>query len=237
MKIIILTRKKKIFLLILLLGIFSSLFVPIKLPIIARMALYPLEVKYKKDIKFATSAIRLTSKIELGKVSIRDSSGLLFYFRRISVNYNIFHMLSGRHWTDVKVEDVKLYNDVRIFDSVADMMNISGLPDVEFKNINGSFEFYKEATYVEKFSAINDLMRLDGNGWVGRNGDLDCNIKFTFGENVTKDIPDIIKKTLLTNEGGGRMSIELKLSGNYRKPTLHIASSKLKINIIEGMFK
>ena len=237
MKSINISLVKKILLILLPVTALSLIFIPLHSDALTGILLKPLELKYKKKIEFEKSIIRLSSNISMDKVSILDENGQLYYIEDLEVKYNALNILFAKKWVELDLKEVKLYKKMDILNSVADILVISSLPEVEFDGIESLLEIYHNAVYIKELSAYNEKMRIESSGWVGRDGPLDCNIKFLFAESLTDNMPEAIKKTLLVKEEGGWSSIVFKLSGNYKKPTLHIASDILRLNIMEGIIK
>lgn len=220
-------------LIISVLGILVVCLVPIKSNAVARIALLPFEERFRKSIEFNASKIWLPANIFLEGVSIIDESGRLYYFDTIDIRYNLEDLILKREFL-VNLKDVKLYQNIELLDSVADMLVISKLPDVEFREIKGILQLSKDTVFIKGIYAYNDRMRIRGGGWINNDGTLDCDINLSFSEDITDKIPDAVKIALLRREDGGWMGIALKGRGNYKKPTLHISSDSIRLNVREG---
>ena len=225
----------KTVLIILVLGLFIVFLVPIKSNTIAHIMLSPIEKKLQKDIEFGDSYIWLPRNISLVGASIIDESGRLYYCNTFDLKYNLADVLFRKREFFFNLKGIKLYQNVEFLDFVADMLVISKMPDIEFREIEGVLQLHKNAFFLKDVYAYNDKMRIRGSGWVDNDGSLDCNINFSFSKDVTDIIPDAVKTALLTYEGEGWMGIALKVKGNYKKPTLHISGDTLKLNIMEGL--
>ncbi|MBN1872283.1 MAG: hypothetical protein JW800_06900 [Candidatus Omnitrophica bacterium] len=226
---------KKSILIMLPIAVLSIIFIPIRSAIFTRILLLPIERKYDIKIEFSKSTIMLSSNISMNNVSILDKNKQLYYIGDTEIKYNATELLSAKKRASFNLKRLKVYNNVRILDSVAEILVISTLPQFEFDEIDCRAEFRRSSIYIDHLIARNNSMHVEGGGLIGKDGLLDCKLKFSFAKSVTDEIPDAIKKTLLTKEDGGWRSIKFDLTGNYKKPTLSISSSLLKLNIMEGI--
>ena len=135
----------------------------------------------------------------------------------------------------VDLKGTKFYKNVGLLDSVADLLVIAIMPDVEFDEIKGILQLHKDGVFIKDFSAHNDKMRIRGGGRIDKNGSLDCDINFSFSRDITDKVPDPVKEAILREEGEGWMGIAFKARGNYKRPSLHISSEMIKLNIMEGI--
>lgn len=235
-------RKNTLFLIrvsiiLLLLGLSLVSFLPIKSRTIAHVLLAGVERKSQKNIEFNTSRVWIPGNIFLGDVSITDERGRLYHIDAIDIRYNLPSFLFKKRQFHFNLKGIKLYQDMGLLDSVAGMLAISAMPDVEFDVIEGTFELHKNAIFIKDIYVHNDKIRIRGSGWMDNDGSLDCDVNFSFSKDVTDMIPDAVKVTLLRREKTrGWMGIDFKVKGNYKKPTLHITSDTLKLNIMEGLF-
>lgn len=223
-------------LILIALGVFFILIIPIKSNTFAHIVLSPVEKRFHKKIEFGTSRIWLPANISLEDVSIIGESGRLYYCKTFNLRYNLGDLLFKKREFFFTIKDIKLYKNIGLLDSIADMLVITTMPDIEFNEIDGTLRVYKNAILVKNFYTCNDNMRIKGNGWIYNDGVLDCNVSFSFSKTVTNMIPDAVKSTLLTHEDEEWMGITLKVKGNYKKPSLHITGDMLKLNIVEGPF-
>jgi len=202
--------------------------------------LSPIEKKFRKEIKFNASYIWLPSKIFLENVAIVGESRRLYYCKTFNLKYNLANLLFGKRDLFFELKSIKSYRNIELLDSVTNMLVISSIPDVEFKEIKGHLELHKNSLFIKNLYAYNDKMRIKGSGWIDSSGLLDCDVKFSFSKDITDMVPDVVKTTLLKYEDGGWMGIAFKVKGNYKKPSLHIAGDTIKLNIreeIEGFIR
>lgn len=224
----------KTILIVLVLGVFVVCLVPIKSNAVTHIVLSPLEERFQKKIEFKASKIWLPANIFLEDVSILDENGRLYHFNTIDIRYNLEDLILKREFL-VNLKDVKVYKNIGLIDSIADMLAISKMPDVEFKEIKCILQLPKDAFFIKDIYAYNDKMRIRGGGWIDNNGSLDCEVNFSFSKDITDKIPDAIRVALLRREDGEWMGIVLKGRGNYKKPSLHISSDSIRLNVIEGL--
>lgn len=217
------------------LNILVVLVIAMKSNAITRAILMPIEQRIQKKIEFRTSRIWIPTKIFLEDISIIDKGGKLYYVKTLDLRYNLLDLLFRKREFMFNVNDIKLYKNVKLFNSVADMLAISALPDVEFKEIKGALQLHKKSILIKDIYAYNNKMRIRGNGRIDSIGSLDCNISFSFSRGITDAVPDAVRTALLKYENEGWMGIDLKVKGNYRKPSLHIMGNKLKLEILEGV--
>jgi len=206
--------------------------VPIRSKTVMNILLLPVEKKFETDIEFKSSAIWLPAHISIDGISVIEESGRLYYFDTIDIYYNITDLVLKRE-VFFKIKGIRLYQDMQLLNSVANMLDIPKTPDIEFEKMEGLFQLRNNGTLIKHFYAHNDRMRIRGSGWVDREGSLDCDVNFSFSKEVTGKIPDVVRSTLLKDERGGWMGITLKAKGNYKRPSLHIIGDVLKINIKE----
>jgi hypothetical protein len=207
--------------------------VPIRFNAVAHIVLLPFENRFQKRIDFEESRIWLPVNIFLENACVIDKNGRLYSFREVDIDYNIAKLLFKKMDFTFDLKDVKLYQDVGLFDSVADMLIIKAMPDIEFNEIKGAIALRKNGIFIENLCAHNSKMKINGKGWIDNNGAVDGEVNFSFSKEVTDTIPDVVKITLLKNEDKDWMGIALKIKGNFKKPTLRISSDTLKLNIIE----
>ena len=234
--------KKRIFVLIkvaltgLVLGIIFVCTVPIKSNAIARIALLPIEKRFRNKIEFGSSGIWLPGNISLEEVSVIDLKGRLYRCKTAGIKYNLVDLFFKKGEFSFNLKEIKFYQNIGILDSVADMLVIPKMPDVEFREIDGVLQLRKNSLYIKNIYAYNDSIRIKGSGWIDRDGLLDCDANFSFYKDITDNIPAVVKETLLTREDKGWMGISFKAHGNYKKPSLHITGNRLELNITEGLF-
>lgn len=213
------------------------LLIPITSNKINHFILSPFEKKLSTTIQFETSRIWLPGSISLGGVSASNKGGILYRAETVDISYNIAAILSGKKEIVFSMKDVKFYKDIGLLNSVSRVLTMPEISNVGFKSIEGDFDFERDAVHVRKLAASNPNMAIRGEGWIKRDGTLDCNLHFSFSKSIVDTIPDIIKATLLTDENNGWMGITLKTTGNYAKPSLHIDSETFKLNIKETIIK
>ena len=227
----------KAILILFILIISLAYLIPIKSNIITHIILSPIENKFRKKIEFNDPYIWIPGRIYLRDASIIDKGGRLYYCKTFNIRYNLIGLLSIKKEFSFNLSDIKLYQNVGLLDSVANMLVISIMPDVEFEEIKGVLQLRKDVVYIKDVYAYNEKMRIRGSGWINKDGLLNCDVNFSFSKDVTDMVPDAVKAVILKREGGGWMGIALKVGGNYKKPSLHITSETLKLNIIEGLFR
>lgn len=230
----------KSFVIISLLGILLLCLIPIKSNTITHILLLPLEKKFRKKIEFKTSYIWLPSKIFLEDVTIVGESRRLYYCKTFNLKYNLANLLFKKRDLFFDLKNIRSYRNIELLDSVTNMLVISAIPDVEFKEIKSTLQLYKNSIFIKNLYAYNDKMRIVGSGWIDNNGSLDCDVKFSFSKDITDMVPNLVKTALLKYEDEGWMGIALKVKGNYKKPSLHITGDTLKLNImgeIEDLLK
>ena len=214
---------------------------PINSNAINRMILSPFEKMLQKKIEFTASNIWLPGRISLEEASVSDKSGRLYYCRTASFKYNIARALLGKKELTFNLKAVKLYKDIDLLNSVSTMLEISKMPDIEFEGIEGAVKFYKDGVHIKRLYAYNDTMRIRGEGWVSYTGVLNCDIRLAFNETVIDIVPEVVKTAILKSDSGGWIEIDLKATGNYKKPSLHIATDlatdTIILNIKEGFLR
>lgn len=223
--------------LILFLFVCLLLLFPIRSNAVNHFILSSLDEKIAKAIVFENSKIWLPGNIFLGGISASDKGSVLFQAETVNINYNLAAVLSGKKEIVFSAKGVKFYGDIALLNSVSNILTMPKMPNIGFSAINGDFEIHKDVVLVKKLAAINDDMVINGEGSIKKTGDLDCTIHFSFAKPITDTIPDLVKITLLSEEKDGWMSITLKTTGNYVKPSLHVDSELFKLNIKETTIK
>ncbi|MBU4377131.1 MAG: AsmA-like C-terminal region-containing protein [Candidatus Omnitrophica bacterium] len=213
------------------------LLIPIRFNSINRLILSPLEKKFSKKLDFKASKIWIPGNIFLGGVSISDGSGMMGTAEDLNINYNLSALLLQSGEVSFKVRNVVVRQDIGLLTSVSSMLTIPKMPDARFECIEGILNFQKNVVYMKNIAAATDDMKIRGEGWVSKEGDLNCKLHFSFSSSVTSNVPDIVKTTLLTEEANGWMGITLKARGNYARPFLSIDSETFKLNIRKGILK
>jgi hypothetical protein len=225
----------KSFVIVSVLGILLLCLIPIKSGTIAHILLSPIEKKFRKKIEFNASYIWLPSKIFLEDVTIIDKSGRLYYCKTFNLRYNLANLLFKKRDFFFDLKNIKSYRNIELLDSVTNMLVISAIPDVEFKEMKSTLQLHKNSIFIKNLYAYNNKMRIRGSGWIDSNGSLDCDVKFSFSKDITGMVPALVKTALLQYEDEGWMGIALKVKGNYKKPSLHITGDTLKLNISGGI--
>ena len=236
MKKSILFRLTKIILIALAVSILLILLIPTKSHLITRLALMGFEKKFQNKIEFGSSYIWLMGKISIEDVSATDKSGRFYSSRRLDIKYNFFDLLFGNREIFLTLKKPKFYRNISILDSVASMLVISKMPDLEFEEIKCSLRLGKNLLYIKNAYAYNDLMRIKGSGSIDNAGKLDCDINFSFYKEITDKVPKAIRAIILQDEEEGWMRISFKARGNYKTPSLHITGNRLEMNIMKGIF-
>ena len=195
----------------------------------------PLKKKFQKKIDVGASYIWLPANIFLEDLSIIDEGGRLYHCKTFNLKYNLADLLFGKREFFFNLNGIRLYRHAGLLDSVADMLVIAKMPDVELEEIKGSLELHKNGAFIKNLYTHNDKMRINGNGWISRDGLLDCDVNFSFSKDITDKIPDAVKVALLRDEDEGWMGIALKVKGSYKKPSLHITANTIKLNILQGL--
>ena len=225
------------FLAIAVLIVAAAVSIPIKSNTLNHFILLSFEKKLGKKCDFKASKIWPPGNIFLEGVSISDKNGVLCTARDLNIDYNLAGILLNNKEFSFKAENLRVHQDINLLTSVSNMLTIPKMPDVEFKYIDGVLNFQKDALRIKNIAAETDVMKIAGAGWAGKNGDLNCRFHFSFGGTLLNNIPDIVKATLLTDEGGGWMGITLNATGNYARPSIQIDSETFKMNIRETILK
>ena len=209
--------------------------IPIRSHHFTRIVISPFEKRLQKEIKIDSSRIWVPANIFLKGVSIIEEDGRVYYIDKLDVRYNLFNLLFGKKEFRFKAEDIKLYENIGLLDSVASILAISTMPDIEFEEIKGVLELRRNGVFITDAHALSKKIRIEGGGWIDKEGLLDCEVTFSFSRDITDMIPDVVKVALLTDEAPGWMGITFKVHGNYKRPTLRITADALKINIMKGI--
>ncbi len=225
------------FLAILVLIIAALLSIPIKSNTLNHFILSSFEKKIAKELNFKTSKIWLPGNIFLEDMSVSDKNGILCTAKDLNINYNPAGILLNNKEVSFKARNLRVHQDINLLTSVSNMLTIPKMPKVEFKHIDGVLDFRKDAIYIKNIAAETDAMKIEGDGWAGKGGDLNCRFHFSFGSSLVGNVPDIVKATLLTDEGGGWMGITLNATGNYATLSIQIDSETFKMNIRETILK
>lgn len=223
--------------LILFLLVCTFLFLPIRSNTVNHFILSSIDNKIVKTVDFKKSKIWLPGNIFLEGLSISDKGKVLCRAETVSIDYNLAAMLSGKREIAFSAKDVKFYKDIALLNSVSSVLTIPKMLNVGFSAVGGNFEIRKDVMLVKKLTVSNDNMVMNGNGFVKKNGDLDCKIHFSLNKPITDTMPDFVKMTLLSEEKDGWMGITLETTGNYAKPSLHVYSELFKLNIKETTIK
>lgn len=213
------------------------LLIPIKSNGINRLILLPFEKKFSKKIGFRASKIWIPGNIFLRGVSISDSGGGLGSAESLNINYNLPAILLRNGEVSFNARAFALQQDINLLTSVSNMLAVPKMPNVRFERIEGRLNFQKDAVYIKNIFGAADNIKIRGEGWISREGNINCKLHFSFSSSIVSNMPDIVKTTLLTDEANGWMGITLKARGNYIRPTLSIDSETFKLNIREGILK
>ncbi len=210
---------------------------PLTLPVITRMLLLPLERGLQVSVDIGSSKVIVARNISLRDVTVVDEKGRFYYCKTANLGYRLIDLLFGEKATKFRLQDVKFYRDVDIINSVTDMLVISKIPDIQFEEIRGLVRIHNTKIYIEDLCACNNSLRIKGKGWIDKNGELDCDLHFSFHSSITDKIPETVKKMMLSPQEKDWMGVRLKVSGDYKKPSLHIASKGLRLNVTESYIK
>ena len=222
---------------ILLFGAFVLFLVPVRSANIAHVLLLPVEKKIQKTIEFGTSRIWLPGNLYFENISILDKKNRLYRAKTAEVRYNLVDLLVGKREVSFDIRGVKVYTEIGLLDSIAAILSISKIPDFTVDQLTGALQLRKDAIYLKDIYAASDKIRIRGEGWLNNNGLLNCDINFSFSRDITDMIPEIVREILLRDEGNGWKGIAFKVTGNYKKPSLHLTGETLKINIMDAIFK
>lgn len=211
--------------------------IPIRINSINRIILSPFEKKFSKKLGFKTSKIWIPGNIFLQGLSISEGNKIMVSAEELNIDYNMAFVLLREGGVSFKASGLAFQQNINLLASVSAMLTIPKMPHVSFQRIEGKLNFRKDAIYIKEITAVTNDMRVSAEGRVGRHGDLNCKLHFSFSDSVLKDAPDIIKTSLLNEEADGWMGITLNANGNYAKPSLSIDSETFKLNIKEGALK
>lgn len=222
---------------ILFLPVCLLLFVPIRSNAINHFILSSFEKKIPMTVEFKNSKIWLPGNILLKDVTASEKGSILCRAETLDVDYNLAAILFGKREVIFSIKEVRFYKDIGLMNAVSGMLAVPKMPDIGFSAIEGDFEFQRDAVHIKKLAALSDNVSMEGEGRIKKNGDLDCNMHFSFNRPITDAIPDLVKATLLREEKYGWMGITLKATGNYAKPSLHVDSEMFKLNIGETVIR
>ncbi len=122
---------------------------PIRSKILTDLLLFPIEKKFQTDIEFSSSSIWLPAHVLIDEVSVIEESGRLYHVNSIGVYYNLVDLLFKREIFFV-LEGVKLYQNIGLLDSIANMLVISRMPDIEFDKIEGVVQLKNSGTIIKR---------------------------------------------------------------------------------------
>ncbi|OGW83640.1 MAG: hypothetical protein A2987_04665 [Omnitrophica bacterium RIFCSPLOWO2_01_FULL_45_10] len=102
-----------------------------------------------------------------------------------------------------------------------------------YKDVIGRVRLFGKGIVVEKFKAESEDIKLSLSGTILSDDTLTCDLIIYFSEALTGNIPEELSEVVLRNESNGWKSLSVKLTGNYRSPSIQVAGQMFRLNIKE----
>ncbi|MDD5421930.1 MAG: hypothetical protein WC592_03540 [Candidatus Omnitrophota bacterium] len=117
------------------------------------------------------------------------------------------------------------------FDSLEGLIAIPFDSRWSYQEISGKVRSRKDGVDIENFSATSDEIKFEVSGSVDYDNAINIDIKVFFGGKPLEKIPRELTGALLTDEKDGWKSLAVRLSGDYKSPSINISSKLFRLNI------
>lgn len=100
-----------------------------------------------------------------------------------------------------------------------------------YNSVSGAVELVKDGVRIIGLKALGDEMRIDLDGVVRFDNTVEIDTVIYFSQKFTKKIPDELRHVVLKDEPAGWESLSVRLSGNYRTPSIQLSGRLFRLNI------
>ena len=100
-----------------------------------------------------------------------------------------------------------------------------------YGEISADIEVEKDIVTIKRLEAVGDEIRLFLSGRIYPNKKIESDIRILFSSKLTSRIPEELSDAVLQDEPHGWKSLSVKLSGNYKDPSIQITGKLFRLNI------
>ena len=186
------------------------------------------------DISFSSSEIVLLKEWHFNDVEISSKKGYALSIKGVAI-YPPFLSLRKRELNaNCKAKNIKFRKGLPLLDSISMLLSTKSLADVAIESIEVNIALKHKRLQMNNLKALSKDVKVFGEGEVDINKSLmDYKLKFLFSKDITDNLHNTIKTSLLKQEDPYWMSLNIRANGDYKKPSLSLDSDFFKLNIRE----
>jgi hypothetical protein len=176
--------------------------------------------------------ISLLKEWRFRDVTISGKKGNTVRIEKLTIYPRLLHLLRGQLRLGLAAEGIKFYKSLPLLDAVSGLLSIPPFGRIPIDRVETDLFLKRNILKMENVKVLSRDVRIYGAGSLNTGaGDIDCRLKFLFSSRVTDAMNKTAKAILLRYESPGWMGLNIKTSGNYRRPRIRLDSDFLKLNI------
>lgn len=184
------------------------------------------------NINFSSSDISLLKEWRFGNVDISSKKGYTLSIEHMVLFPPFFSLGKGEINANCKAKNISFHKELPLLNSIFKLLSIQSIGDITFDSIEVNIALSRNKIEMNDLKALSKDIRVVGEGSVDTDdGLMNYSLKFLFSKDITDNLHNAIKISLLKPEDAYWMSLNIKASGNYKRPNLSLESDFLNLNI------
>lgn len=201
-----------------------------------RIALFVISRTCNVAIKYGTMANEALRQFDFTDLALNDKkTGIGLLAKKAVIKPLWKDILAGKmaidftlsHVTFIKQEGEK-QDDFETFEGLAALPFSSKWT---YLDLSGALQTSGGTIHLQDLKATSDVIKFTITGDFRSDANIDSDITVYFSDTLFAKIPKQFIKGVLKDEGDGWQSFSMKLSGNYKAPSIQVTGKQFRLNI------
>lgn len=116
-------------------------------------------------------------------------------------------------------------------DTIEGLVHLPFQSGWQYSSVTGRIRTEKDAISAQDLLITGDTIKLRVSGTFKEDASIDADITIYFADVLLKKIPEDMIRMVLKDEGDGWRSFQVRLHGNYKKPSIQVTGRQFRLSI------
>jgi len=191
-----------------------------------------IEKRLNVNIDFSLKDASLLKEWSFNRVKVSSKRGYTLTIDSLTLYPPFYSLREGQININSKAQNLRFQKKLPLLDAACGLLSIQPLKDIIFDRVDVHVKVKGGKVKMENLNLASKSVKIFGAGVVDTETRLmECSLKFLFSESITSNVNEIVRLAMLKEEEPPWMSLNIKVSGDYRRPHLSLSNNLLNLNI------
>jgi hypothetical protein len=191
------------------------------------------------NLNFSYSSLKMESfnhyiLEDLNIINKKMGLGLFSRYADIKLTWN--RLPFKNMITDFSLKEVNFLKEEPVgkavcYDSICELVSVPFDSNWTYKEISGKIQPFEDGINIMDFMAVSDEIKLSFRGTIFYTQTLNIDAVIYFSDKLVGKIPKELSTVILQNEDNGWKSLSVKLTGDYKAPSIQVTSKLFRLSV------